>query len=626
MLKKWRVQRFKPIIDSGELELAELTVLSGQNSSGKSSLLQSILMVSQTLSNRIIDRPLITNGLFIQLGTFKDILNTSASPKTIILSFEMEIGQSIPQRLTSRFFRDIIGTVKVTAEFKGSSNIKTLSAIEASKISVENIQLEFIAEKMQHNTWLKEEYPNSNRLSLNIQKLNENSKKRFFLNVPPEHMLTLFDTEDDTDKYYQAKFRKKTIDGEFLVTPSHFLPNRFYQKYNLVDRQNKALEWYLDRILDGAIEGLDIQPKDLPRFLKIEIETIVNLPLKTGFLTTIKNLSEKYKITPPFEGVNLNELLHWIKPRKLKGEKDKKRTLILDEQFRKLLLEEFLTILDKPDDKAEDIEPVSGDNPYFEIWWQVSELISEYFASRIRYLGPLRADPQATQKFSSSSEPDDVGTRGEFAAAVYEVNQNNIINFYDPVLKAIGQTKLKEALNTWVSYLNVGDQVQIEMVGQNGVSWQVIPKKGDTPLPLTGVGVGVSQVLPILIMGLLAPEGTLLIIEQPELHLHPRVQSRLGEFFIGLTQCNKQCLIETHSENLINQLRLHIVQAGGQEKSNCNIYFASQDEQGATQFESIKISPDGAIENWPEGFFDETIQQESQITTQSIISRVEGRS
>ena len=111
------------------------------------------------------------------------------------------------------------------------------------------------------------------------------------------------------------------------------------------------------------------------------------------------------------------------------------------------------------------------------------------------------------------------------------------------------------------------------------------------------------------------------MVEQPELHLHPSVQARLGDFFVGLSKCKKQCLIETHSENLVSQLRYHIVQAGGMENSDCIIYFVDQDNEGAARFEPVQISPQGNILNWPDGFFDETMLQEDRITAASIKKR-----
>src|SRR5579859_6892825 len=93
MLKSWSIQNFKPILNSGELKLAPVTVLAGRNSSGKSSLIQSILMIAQTLSNRILDRALLPNGPIIQLGTFEDILSEQTSLRTLVVGFELEIGK-----------------------------------------------------------------------------------------------------------------------------------------------------------------------------------------------------------------------------------------------------------------------------------------------------------------------------------------------------------------------------------------------------------------------------------------------------------------------------------------------------------------------------------------------------
>jgi len=67
MLKSWSIENFKVIVNSGDLKLAPVTILAGKNSSGKSTLLQSILMIAQTLSNQIPDRPLLPNERIVQL-------------------------------------------------------------------------------------------------------------------------------------------------------------------------------------------------------------------------------------------------------------------------------------------------------------------------------------------------------------------------------------------------------------------------------------------------------------------------------------------------------------------------------------------------------------------------------
>ena len=106
-----------------------------------------------------------------------------------------------------------------------------------------------------------------------------------------------------------------------------------------------------------------------------------------------------------------------------------------------------------------------------------------------------------------------------------------------------------------------------------------------------------------------------MLIEQPELFLHQRAQARLGDFFVGLAMCHKQCLIETQSENLVTQLRYHIVCDGGHDPDKYMIYFAEQDEEDGTQFTPIEISPRGNILNWPEGFFDETSLRKSKLVS-----------
>ena len=95
MLKSWSVENFKAIVNSGDLQLAPVTVLAGLNSSGKSSLLQSILMISQTLSSRVLDRALLPNGPIVQLGTFEDILSNNIKADTLTISFHLAVTSEI---------------------------------------------------------------------------------------------------------------------------------------------------------------------------------------------------------------------------------------------------------------------------------------------------------------------------------------------------------------------------------------------------------------------------------------------------------------------------------------------------------------------------------------------------
>src|SRR5947209_9380292 len=100
MLKSWSIENFKAIVNSGELKIAPVTVLAGRNSSGKSSLLQSILMIAQTLSNQVPDRALLPNERIVQLGTFEDILNENSGSRTLKVAFELETVQEEQKSLS----------------------------------------------------------------------------------------------------------------------------------------------------------------------------------------------------------------------------------------------------------------------------------------------------------------------------------------------------------------------------------------------------------------------------------------------------------------------------------------------------------------------------------------------
>jgi len=147
MLKSWSIENFKAIVNSGELQLAPVTVLAGLNSSGKSSLLQSILMISQTLGNRVLDRPLLPNGPIVQLGTFEDILNYGTSSKYLTIMFTLNyksefsgICHTEEDFLSAAFEGSKADEITVCVKF--SSLTKNLSNLANLNIIIERISLQ----------------------------------------------------------------------------------------------------------------------------------------------------------------------------------------------------------------------------------------------------------------------------------------------------------------------------------------------------------------------------------------------------------------------------------------------------------------------------------------------------
>jgi predicted ATPase len=152
------------------------------------------------------------------------------------------------------------------------------------------------------------------------------------------------------------------------------------------------------------------------------------------------------------------------------------------------------------------------------------------------------------------------------------------------------------------------------MRGGFGNQLQVQTEGSSNRNDLTNVGPGVSQVLPIVLSALIAPKTSLLIFEQPELHLHPRVQARLADFFFAIALLGKRCILETHSEYLIDRFRRRIAEEdNGPLHSMLVIYFTER-KNGITNCRRINVSGYGAITEWLKDFFDQ-----SQIWAQTIV-------
>jgi predicted ATPase len=264
---------------------------------------------------------------------------------------------------------------------------------------------------------------------------------------------------------------------------------------------------------------------------------------------------------------------------------------------------------------------------------EASSYLEYFFASSLKYLGPLRDAPKPLYPIAPAADPHDVGIRGEHTASILELHKNKKIryipstNFKDPVIdrKTVTRT-LEAAVIDWLQYLGVASSVKSRDQGKLGHELKVRLSNSESTHDLTHVGVGVSQVLPILVMCLLADTDSTLVFEQPELHLHPKVQTLLGDFFLSMALCNKQCIVETHSEYFIDRLRFRIAAASPENELNSltKIYFVEKPSQGSS-FREVAINEYGAISDWPEGFFDQSQQQAEEILRAAAMKRKASR-
>ena len=116
---------------------------------------------------------------------------------------------------------------------------------------------------------------------------------------------------------------------------------------------------------------------------------------------------------------------------------------------------------------------------------------------------------------------------------------------------------------------------------------------------LTDVGFGVSQVLPLIAQCYYAPEGSILIFENPEAHLHPKAQSELADVFVDVVKNRKvQIILESHSEHLLLRLMRRIAEE--EISADQTAFHFCEIDNGNSRAEQLKVDEYGNISNWPQ--------------------------
>lgn len=172
---------------------------------------------------------------------------------------------------------------------------------------------------------------------------------------------------------------------------------------------------------------------------------------------------------------------------------------------------------------------------------------------------------------------------------------------------------LSEALVDWLGRLEIASHVEVKQSGaSNDLQLRVAPN-GQSPHDITEIGFGVSQVIPVLVAGLLQPKDSLFIVDLPEAHLHPRPQGAIADFFCSLALAGKTSLVETHSEMFFHQLRLRAAM-DPRLMENIAVYFIDRPVDGiCSKPRLVDLGYEGELQ-WPEGFLQEAWETESSIS------------
>ena len=636
MITNWKVSNFKSIREETELSLKPLTIFAGANSSGKSTFIQSLLLIAQTLAHKVSSRSVVLNGALTSLGQFDDLKSNGSELDQITIKCTCE-----PSEQTD--------AVRSRAEFRPGFNpyydyqynqlrevsfeISFDADPSSSQRELFQIQPRLFATQL---SCMSRDEDNLDQVSNILLRRSENSNSETgiddVVNVMDDALRTSMDYEVALDEGSMDEIKEEYISARPVgCMLKHFLPER--------------IVYTIDRMQEDAKKITSALQENRPSTFGRRYGLTLHLILTDEIKAVLRDVLQ--------DTVNLDEIIDgkYEKSSFSVSEPNPEAITIHDwpERLRAVALEDQMQVQQKLRE-CEDlfdriyqamrnsnvIIPTSQFNlpkqPPREIA-RASGYLDNFFSSCFKYLGPLRDAPKPLYPLAPAADPYDVGLRGEHTASILELHKNKKIKYLPSdnfKLPAIDRSMITRSLETavvdWLQYLGVAGSVESRDRGKLGHELKVaIPNSGSSH-DLTHVGVGVSQVLPILVMCLLADTDSTLVFEQPELHLHPKVQTLLGDFFLSMALCNKQCIVETHSEYFIDRLRFRIAAAPPENELNsqAKIYFVEKPAQESL-FREVEINEYGAITDWPEGFFDQSQQQAEDILRAATAKRKANR-
>lgn len=567
MLKEISFKNYKAF-ESGNLKIKPITILLGANSIGKTSLLQFILMLQQTaIAKDNYKAALKLHGGFLSLGEGKNIFRKHLTEKPVIIKLDFE-----DNRLVETFSKSLLID-------------KIIEVYDYARLT-DNIKLSF-KEKDLSNT--SNEVKESLKVFSNFRNFrhNPNFDKKLIDNVS-----AIIDYSIENTKI----IRKKSTEKEFL--------NEYYL-YRL-SNSFKHIESKKNEIYFGInfIKSISSLTKPNSRFsLEYEITLVENILVIKNFKYFIdKNLIfdidleinkvQKFKLSTPL--INDDKIIQ-------KVSEILKRNFVQPKTI-------FSFLKDEIEDGKMNFEYSYLVEIILEILSSSISSLDDYFdEENINYVSPLRAHPKRYYFLDKAKINTYLDTLdGDALAETLKENE-----------------KIKSQVNEWLSKFNLNVQVN----KLEDILHKLTVNQNSLTLDITDVGFGISQVLPVIIQGFLSYEDSITLIEQPEIHLHPKMQADLADLFIDIAIKKKtknkreikNLIIETHSEYLIKRLRRRISE-GEINASDVAIYIIRQNTEADNSIiEELIVEEKGEFK-YPIEFYggellnDETIFLKNQLS------------
>ena len=231
---------------------------------------------------------------------------------------------------------------------------------------------------------------------------------------------------------------------------------------------------------------------------------------------------------------------------------------------------------------------------------------SANLAQRLRkltYITAERVGPRDSYQLRDPSTTQVVGARGDNAIGLLYQQRETIV-LPGLTVKSATPTLLKQVEARMKEFFP-GTSIDVQKVPQTNTVLLGLRTSDATDFHRpVNVGFGLTQVLPIVVAALAAKEGDLLLIENPEVHLHPGGQALMGEFLAQVAAVGVQVLIESHSDHVLNGIR-RSVKSTKLQSDHVSLHFFKPRDEAGQQVTSPIIGRDGNIDHWPNGFFDQ---------------------
>lgn len=539
----WRIENFKAL-EYADVDLQPVTILAGANSSGKSSFLQSILLLAQSE----VENTVALNGPLVTLGEVRDVIRDGQSH----VAFGLEFG--FRRSDTGSLPAQALGVEVGLADVSGSLEPVALTLTVNGEPWAGGV-VDRRAKALLQREFLGGLADGSSVINL-----------RPFAKTVSRPAYAVIEGLRPVALAYRRTLREERLRVRGLLAAAPNPQATAQQLWLGVHGQGRLFDPE-----SAALTGLYEEPSyaPLPDWLGEDAPRLSSDDLTTRLLADWPS-ARGIEIVPldPLSGSRLSGRIH----RRYLAE----TTDWIGEATQRLRTSTRLTL---------DV------------------------ARRVRYLGPLRDEPRVVYGLGRGTGPTPVGSRGEFTADLLVRRQRQVVQYVRPPEDEEPRAAtLLEAVSDWTRYLGLGGSVRVEDRGKLGrtIAIDVAGVERD----LTTVGVGVSQLLPVVVLLLSVPSDSIVLLEQPELHLHPAVQSRLGDFF-ALARPDVRIVVETHSEYLVTRLRRRVVDRRLDGEA-CSIIF-SEMKDGVGTLRRLRVGPLGNLSEWPPGFFDESEQEAARI-------------